>query len=97
MICPWRAPVPPSGRGNLDGTRMPTKRGSDRMFSRGIFTTDLPGAGSRSGQDPPHQGTPWKSVVSLDAVGDAWASGHLGTQAILKSLCEFECGCASIA
>lgn len=41
MICPWRAPVPPSGRGNLNGTRMPTKRGSDRMFSRGIFTTDL--------------------------------------------------------
>lgn len=91
MICPLARAGAAVGTGNLEGTRQPTKRGSDRMSSRGIFTTDLSRQG-RSGQDPPHQRN------ALEERRIAWMRlAMLGTQAILKSLSEFEQCCASIA
>lgn len=89
MICPLARAGAAVRTGNLEGTRLPTKRGSDRMSSRGIFIT--------AGRESVRAG-PATSRNALEERRIAWMRlAMLGTQAILKSLSEFEQCCASIA
>lgn len=75
MICPLARAGAAVGTGNLEGTRLPTKRGSDHMSSRGIFTTDLSRQGVGQGRTRHIKERLGRASYRMDAVGDA---GHAG-------------------